>query len=336
MTVAVVLGVAMALVYAVLNGVNDAAAAVAMPVVTRVARPGHAVVLAAVFNFLGPLLMGTAVAGTIAGIVRVEGAEGVAIVGAGLTAAVAWCAIGWRRGLPTSAGHALIGGLAGAAMAADGLDGVNWGGLDGLRPTGVLGALFALFFSVVLGLVGGAVADLLVRRSLRRAKRTVSPSFVAGQWVSAAALSFGHGANDAQKSMGAIAAILLAAGIQSNVAVPPWATLAAATALTVGTALGGWSIVRTVGRRLVQVHTIDGLVIESTSAAVVVASSIVGAPVSTTQVLASSVVGSGIGRRRGRHVRWSIAGRIAVSWAVTLPVAAVGAAALLPLWRWIS
>jgi PiT family inorganic phosphate transporter len=335
-TVAVVLGVGMALAYALLNGVNDAAAAVAMPIVTRVARPGSAIAVAAGFNFLGPFVLGTAVADTIAGIVEVEGDVGVAIVGAGLTAAVAWCAVGWRRGLPTSAGHALIGGLAGAAIAADGVSGVNWGGVDGLKPTGVLGALFALLFSVVLGLGGGLIVDRLVRRGLRRASKAVEPTVAKGQWAAAAALAFGHGANDAAKSTGAIAAILVAAGIESSDTVPFWATLAAAGALTVGTAFGGWSIVRTIGRRLVRVRTVDGLVSESSSAVVVLASTLVGAPVSTTQVLASSVVGSGLGRRRGRHVRWGIAGRIALSWIVTLPVSAAGAALLLPIWRWLA
>jgi PiT family inorganic phosphate transporter len=326
----------MALTYGLLNGVNDAASAVALPIVTRVARPGPAVVLASIANFVGALVLGTAVATTIAGIVTVEGPDGVAIIGAGLTSAVLWCSVGWWRGLPTSAGHALIGGLTGAAVAADGLTGVNWGGVEDLRPTGVFGALFALLFSVVLGLVAGAGIDRMARRVLRRARRSVDPIVGGGEWVSAAVLAFGHGANDAAKSTGAIAAILVAAGIESRDSVPGWATLCAAVALTVGTALGGWSIVRTVGRRLSAMRPVDGLVAQSSSAAVVLASTQVGAPVSTTQVLASSVVGSGLGRRRRRHIGWSIAVRIAVSWVVTLPVTALVAAALLPLWRSFS
>ena len=333
MSVGLVLGIAMALAYALFNGVNDAASAVAMPVTTRAARPGPAVVLAAVFNFLGPFVLGTAVAGTIAGIVTVSGDEGVAVIGAGLSAAVSWCAFGWWRGLPTSAGHALIGGLAGAAIASAGLDGVEWGGLDGWKPYGVLGALIALVVSVVLGLGLGAVADRMARRALRRATRRVIPAMKGAELASAAALALGHGANDAQKSVGAMVALLVAAGRTTSTTPPLWAVLAAATALTVGTALGGWPIVRTIGRRLVRVRPVEGLVAQSSSAAVVIASSIVGAPVSTTQVLASSVVGTGLGRRRGRHVRWAIAGRIALSWLITLPVAAVLAVAFLPLWR---
>ena len=326
----------MALTYAVLNGVNDAASAVALPVVTRVARPGAAVLLAAAGNLLGPLVLGTAVATTIAGIVAVEGPEGVAVVGAGLTGAVVWCAIGWWRGIPASASQALVGGLTGAALLDGGPDAVNWGGVSGWRPTGVIGALLAMVVSVLLGLGLGAVADRLARRALRRAAKSVEPAVALGEWVSAGALAFGHGANDAQKSMGAIVALLVASGHQSAFAVPTWVMLAAAAALTVGTALGGWSIVRTLGHRIVRIRSVDGLVSQGSSATVVVASSLVGAPVSTTEVLASSIVGAGVGRRRGRHVRWAIVGNIGISWAVTLPVSALCAAVFLPLWRWLS
>jgi PiT family inorganic phosphate transporter len=335
-TAGLVIAIAMALAYALFNGVNDAASAVAMPMVTRSARPGPVVAVAAVFNFLGPFVLGTAVAGTIAGIVIVQGDEGVAVVGAGLSAAVAWCAVGWWRGIPTSAGHALIGGLAGAAVAAEGVDGVNWGGLDGWKPVGVLGALLAFVVSVVLGVLFGAVGDQIARWSLRRATRAVAPAMKGGELVSAAALALGHGANDAQKSVGAIVALLVASGHQSGTSAPFWSILAAAVALTVGTALGGWPIVRTIARRLVRVRPVEGLVAQSSSAAVVIASSLVGAPVSTTQVLASSVVGTGLGHDRGRHVRWAVAGRIALSWAITLPVSAILAAAFLPLWRLVT
>jgi PiT family inorganic phosphate transporter len=331
--IGVVLGVLVALAFAVMNGVNDAAAVVAMPVVTRVARPSAAIALAVAGNLLGPLMLGTAVAGTIAGIVAVQGPEGVAIVGAGLTGAVSWCAFCWWRGIPASASQALVGGLTGAALAAGGPDAVNWGGVSDWRPSGVLGALVALVVSVVLGLVLGAVADLLARVALRRATRRVEPAVGAGEWLSAGALAFGHGANDAQKSMGAIAAVLVASGHQTAFTVPLWVTLAAAAALTFGTALGGWSIVRTLGKRIVRIRPLDGLVSQGSSAFVVVASSLVGAPVSTTEVLSSSIVGAGVGRRRGRHVRWSMVSHIGVSWLTTIPAAGLLGAVLLPVWR---
>jgi PiT family inorganic phosphate transporter len=334
--VGVVLGVLVALAFAVMNGVNDAASVVAMPVVTRVARPAAAITVAVVGNLLGPLLLGTAVAGTIAGFVAVQGPEGVAVVGAGLSGAVLWCGFCWWRGIPASASQALVGGLTGAALAAGGPDAVNWGGVSDWRPSGVLGAVFALVFSVALGLGLGAVADLLARLSLRRATRQVEPAVGIGEWMSAGALAFGHGANDAQKSMGAIVAVLVASGRQPTFSVPLWVTLVSAAALTFGTALGGWSIVRTLGTRIVRVRPVDGLVSQGSSAAVVLASSVVGAPVSTTEVLSSSIVGAGVGRRRGRHVRWSMVGHIGVSWATTIPATGVLAALLLPLWRWWS
>ncbi len=333
MNVGVVLGVLVALTFAVMNGVNDAAAVVALPVVTRVARPAAAIGLAVLGNLLGPLFLGTAVAGLIAGIVTVQGPDGVAVVGAGLTGAVVWCAFCWWRGIPASASQALVGGLTGAALAAGGPDAVNWGGVSDWRPSGVLGAIFALVFSVALGLVLGLVADRLARTALRRATRRLEPAVGLGEWISAGALAFGHGANDAQKSMGAIVAVLVASGHQDTFAVPMWATLSAAAALTFGTALGGWSIVRTLGRRIVRIRPVDGLVSQGSSAAVVVASSLVGAPVSTTEVLASSIVGAGVGRRRGRHVRWSMVRHIGISWLTTIPSTAVLGALLLPLWR---
>ena len=333
MNIGVVLGVLVALAYAVMNGVNDAAAVVALPVVTRVVRPSAAIAIAVLGNLLGPLLLGTAVAGLIAGIVTVQGPEGVAVVGAGLTSAVAWCAFCWWRGIPASASQALVGGLTGAALAAGGPDAVNWGGVSNWRPSGVFGAIIALLVSVALGLVLGLIADRLARRSLRRATRRVEPAVGAGEWLSAGALAFGHGANDAQKSMGAIVAVLVAAGLQSTSAVPLWVVLAAAGALTLGTALGGWSIVHTLGRRIVRIRPVDGLVSQGSSAVVVVASSLVGAPVSTTEVLASSIVGAGVGRRRGRHVRWSMVRHIGISWVITIPSTAVLGAVLLPLWR---
>jgi PiT family inorganic phosphate transporter len=334
--VGVVLGVLVALAFAVMNGVNDAAAVVAMPVVTRVARPSAAVAIAVLGNLLGPLLLGTAVAGTIAGIVAVQGPEAVAVVGAGLSGAVVWCGFCWWRGIPASASQALVGGLTGAALIEGGADAVNWGGVSGGRPSGVLGALFALAFSVLLGLVLGFVVDRLARRSLRRASRHVEPGVAAGEWVSAAALAFGHGANDAQKTMGAIVAVLVASGHLSSFSVPPWVALSSAAALTLGTAFGGWSIVRTLGRRIVRIRPLDGLVSQSSSAAVVLASSLVGAPVSTTEVLSSSIVGAGVGRRRGRHVRWSIVGHVGLSWLTTIPLSGVCAVALTPIWKLVT
>lgn len=328
--------IAIALAFALTNGFHDAANAIATLVATRGARPGQAVVLAAVFNMLGALLIGTAVADTIAGIVTVAPSRGVAVIGAGVLGAAVWNILTWWRGLPSSSGHALVGGLVGAALAEAGIDAVQWGGLNGWKPVGVFGALIALALSPPAGLAFGFVASRLNARMLRRASRRVNTPIRGAEWTMSAALSFSHGANDAQKSMGVIAALLLAGGHTHALSVPLWAKLACGAALTLGTALGGWRIVRTIGRRIFHLTPIDGLASQSASTAVILAASFAGAPVSTTQVVASSVAGVGAGRRRTRHVRWAVVRSLGFAWLMTLPVAGALGAVTLLIWRGIG
>ena len=232
------LAVSFALAFAVTNGFHDAANAIATLVATRGARPAQAVLLSAVFNMLGALLVGTAVADTIAGIVTVSGPDAVAVIGSGVLGAVVWNLLTWWRALPSSSAHALVGGLVGSALAADGGGAVNWGGLDGWRPVGVLGVLIALALSPLIGFVSGAFLIRLDRRLLRRATWRVTAPIRSGEWGMSAALSFSHGANDAQKAMGVIAALLLAAGREQTLTVPLWAKLGCGAALTVGTSAG--------------------------------------------------------------------------------------------------
>ena len=333
---ALAIAVALALAFAVTNGLHDASNAIATLVATRAARPRHALALAAVFNLLGPLLVGAAVASAIGGIVTVDASEGVAVIGSGLVAAVAWNVITWRLALPSSSGHALIGGLVGAALLAGGADAVLWGGLDGIHPVGVLGACAALALSPPLGALAGFALVRATRRAARRASRRWDEVAQAAQWVTSATLAFSHGANDAQKSVGVIAALLLANGSTQTFSAPLWATIGCAAALTLGTAAGGWSIVRTVGRRIYHLHPVDGLCSQGASAAVILGASLLGAPTSTTQVVASSVVGVGAGRRRWHHVRWTVVRQMALGWVVTMPAsAAIGALALVG-WRSLS
>ena len=324
------LAIALALAFVVTNGLHDAANAIATLVATRGATPRDAVVLSAGFNMLGALLFGTAVASTIAGIVSVPANEVVAVVGSGLLAAVAWNMFTWWRRLPSSSGHALVGGLIGSALAEGGSQAIHWGGFDGWQPVGVLGVLVALAVSPMVGLAFGFVFMRAGRRLLRRGTRRLRTPVRASEWAMSAALSFSHGANDAQKGMGAIAALLLATGHIQTFGVPLWVKLTCGAALTVGTALGGWRIVRTVGRRIFRLTPIDGFASQSASTAVIFGASLAGAPVSTTQVVASSVVGVGGGRRRWRHVRWAVVRSISVAWVLTLPCAAgIGALTLL-------
>ena len=336
MSTGLVVGIAMALAFAFTNGVHDAANAIATLVATRAARPGSAVALAAVGNVLGPLLLGTAVANTIAGIVTVSSNEVIPVLGAALTGAVAWNGVTWWRGLPSSSGHALLGGLVGAALATGGADAVNWGGFDGLHPVGVLGVTVVLTISPMLGFVAGLVADRSARRGARRATRRVRGPVRAGQWVMSEGLALTHGANDAQKAVGVVALLLVAGGELPHLESPTWVELACGVALTLGTAVGGWPIVRTLGRRITLIRPIDALASQAGSTVILLGASVIGAPVSTTQIVASSVVGVGGGRRRWRHVRWRVVGAMLLAWLVTVPATAAFAVVALVPWRWLT
>ena len=328
--------IALAFTFAATTGLHDASNAIATLVATRAARPRGALALAAIFNLLGPLLVGAAVASAIGGIVTIGGAEAIDVIAAGLLAAVAWNIITWRWGLPSSSGHALVGGLVGAAIVAGGASAVRWGGVDGIHPVGVLGACVALAVSPPLGALAAFGLVRLVRRGARRASRRWRDVTQAAQWATSATLAFSHGANDAQKSAGVVAALLLADGRIDSLSAPVWATLGCAVALTLGTAAGGWSIVRTVGRRIYHLHPVDGLCSQGGSGAVILGASLLGAPTSTTQVVASSVVGVGAGRRRWHHVRWELVRHMGLAWIVTMPACAALAASALLGWRALS
>ena len=337
MEVGLIVAIGFAMAFALTNGFHDASNAIATLVATRGATPGQAIALSAVFNMAGAVLLGTAVADTIGKIVTVPQGQMVAVVGAGLAGATAWNLITWWRGLPSSSGHALVGGLVGAAVADGILSGstgsVHWGGFDGWHPTGVIGVLVALLISPLLGF---AVAFLLLR-FLRLVSRRWTTRWIkpvrAGGWIAAAGLSFSHGGNDAQKSMGVIAVLLLASGHTDTMSVPLWAKVATGVALTMGTALGGWRIVKTIGQRIFSLTPIDSFASQASSTAVILGASLVGAPVSTTQVVASSVVGVGGGRRRWKHVRWQIVREMGIAWLTTIPAAALMAVAFLLGWR---
>ena len=339
MHVGLVIAIGFAVAFALTNGFHDASNAIATLVATRAATPGQAVALSAVFNMGGAVLLGTAVADTIGKIVTVPQAQMIPVVGAGLAGATAWNTITWWRGLPSSSGHALVGGLVGAAVAdgilsgSGGLGSVQWGGFDGWHPTGVIGVLVALLISPPLGF---AVAFLLLRllrlMSRRWTTRWIGPVRGSG-WVAAAGLSFSHGGNDAQKSMGVIAVLLLASGQTTTMSVPLWAKVVTGVALTAGTALGGWRIVKTIGHRIFSLTPIDSIASQASSTAVILGASLIGAPVSTTHVVASSVVGVGGGRRRWKHVSWQIVREMGIAWLTTIPAAALMAVAVLLVWR---
>jgi len=328
--------VALAVAFAVTNGFHDAANSIATLVATHAATPLQAIVLASIFNLLGPLLIGAAVANTIGGIVSVTPAAANQVIGAGLAAAVTWNLATWSRSLPSSSAQALVGGLVGAALAEGGSKAVNWGGFEGGHPVGVFGTLISLAISPPLGALAALLVIRALRRLGRRATRRWRTPVSGGQWATAAALAFSHGANDAQKSVGVIAALLLANGRIGSLAAPTWVIVMCAVALTAGTALGGWRIMRTVGRRIYRIQPVEGLASTAASAGVIFGASLVGAPVSTSQVVASSVVGIGGGRWRWRHVHWQVVRTMGIAWLITLPATGVLAAVAYELWGWLT
>jgi PiT family inorganic phosphate transporter len=331
-----VLTVALAFLFAFTNGFHDASNSIATLIATRAGRPGPALVLATACILAGPFLLGSAVADTIAGIVDVGPDETLEVAAAALLAALAWNLATWYRGLPSSSSHALVGGLVGATIVAAGVDAVDWGGFESGRPTGVIGVLVALAVSPFLGAAAAFLVLRLLRLALRRGSRRFTRPVSDAQWLTSGVLALSQGANDAQKVVGVIAAVLLADGVTSSLEAPLWATLGAAVAMAAGTALGGWRIVRTIGRRIYDLRPADGLASQAGSGAVILGASLGGAPVSSTHVVASSVVGAGAGRRRVRRIRWAVVREMGVAWLTTIPVTAVLAASLLVLWRWLT
>ena len=311
--VVVILIVALGLAFDFINGFHDTANAIATSVATRVLSPGQAVVMAAVLNVVGALT-GTAVAGTVGkGIVPREVGT-LQLVAAALLAAIAWNLVTWWYGIPSSSSHALIFSIVGAGVAAAGTDAILVGGvtrvLRGLvfSPTvGFLGALLLLF--ALLWLVA------------RTRPRVVNAVFGRLQIGSAAYMAFSHGSNDAQKTMGVLTMALASyhGWTGEEWGVPLWVILAAAGAMGLGTAMGGWRIVRTMGLKVVELRPIDGFAAETAAATVIEVASRLGVPVSTTHVISSAILGVGA-TRRASAVRWGLAGRIVAAWVVTLPV----------------
>ncbi|MFO7571280.1 MAG: inorganic phosphate transporter [Gaiellaceae bacterium] len=332
----VVLVVVLALAFAFTNGIQDAANSIATLVATRGARPLSALAMATVVILVAPFLVGSAVAQTIAGLVEVPADDTAEVLASGLLAALVWNIGAWLRGIPSSSSHALVGGLAGAAVAAAGLDAVTWGGFEGWKPVGVAAILVALAVSPILG----AGASFLVLRGLRRALRRGTKRFAGAvrrsQWVTSALLTAGQGANDAQKAVGVISAVLVADGASPSTGAPTLAVAGAAAAMAAGTALGGWRIVRTIGQRIYELRSLDALASQAGSAAVLLGASSAGAPVSATHIVSSSVVGVGGARRRWGRVRWAVVREIGIAWVTTLPATALLGAAALSTWRWIA
>ncbi|REF36148.1 inorganic phosphate transporter [Thermasporomyces composti] len=326
MELALVVAVVMiALIFDYTNGFHDAANAIATSVSTRALTPRTALFLAAVMNLLGALIS-EGVASTIgSGIITPSvDAHGMTVVFSGLIGAITWNLITWRLGLPSSSSHALIGGLIGAGLAASVT--VHWSVIiSKVAIPMVLSPLigFCLAYAVM-------VALLWIFRRARPYK--VNRGFRAGQSVSAAAMAFGHGLQDAQKTMGVIVLALVTAGLHEGSDVPLWVKLAAAIAIALGTYSGGWRIMRTLGRRVIKLDPARGVAAELTASSVLYVMAIgLHAPVSTTHTISAAIMGVGATRRLSA-VRWGVAGNIVLAWVLTIPMAAAVAAGM----YWVS
>ena len=319
--VIVIVVVATALAFDFTNGFHDTANAMATTIATGALRPRVAVGLAALLNFVGAFIS-LKVAATVAGGIVDAGAITPTVVFGGLVGAISWNLATWWFGLPSSSSHALIGGIVGATLAAVGGGGVKF---DGLVSNVIVPAIAS---PIVAGLVA-AIGVFLVYRMIRRfAVNRAEREFRWGQVGSSSMVALAHGTNDAQKTMGIISLALIANGSLSGGAdfhVPAWVVVSCAAAIAVGTYVGGWRIIKTLGTKVVEVRPPQGFGSETVAATVILASSHVGYPLSTTQVVSGAVAGSGVGRP-GASVNWLVARNIVVGWLLTLPgAAAVGA-----------
>jgi inorganic phosphate transporter, PiT family len=320
--------IALLVIFDFTNGFHDTANMVASVVACQAMTPVQAILLISIFTLLGPLLGGTAVANTIGSFVILNDLEPInalAVILSGAMGAIVLNLITWWRGLPSSSSHALIGGLSGAVIVSAGADHVIWGWQPMIMQghwTGMTKILATLLFSPLLGVAVGYILHHVMRVILRSARPSVNQPLRRLQWVGAAWLAFSHGANDAQKTMGIVTLVLVLSGVLPHFVVPIWVIILCATAITLGTASGGWRIIRTVGFGIYRLRPLHAFDSQLASAAIISGAALVGGPVSTTHVVSSSIMGVGAAERI-RAVRWGKALEIVFTWFVTLPGAAV-------------
>jgi PiT family inorganic phosphate transporter len=321
--------IAVALAFDFLNGLHDAANSIATIVSTRVLRPQYAVLWAAFFNFIAFLFFGLHVAETVGkGIVSAEIVDAQVIFGA-LMGAISWNLITWGLGIPSSSSHALIGGLLGAGISKAGLHAVVWSGViktaSAIVLSPAIGLMLALLLVLITSWLFSRATPLMADRSFRKL-----------QLVSASLYSLGHGGNDAQKTMGIIAVLLYSQGLLTGgFHVPFWVVLSCQAAMGLGTLLGGWRIVQTMGSKITRLTPAQGFCAETGGAITLFGATWLGIPVSTTHTITGAIVGVGASRRMSA-VRWNVASSIVVAWVVTLPAAGIIGAAFYGLAGWVS
>jgi PiT family inorganic phosphate transporter len=311
--------IAVALLFDFLNGLHDAANSIATIVSTRVLRPHYAVFWAAFFNFVAFAVFGLHVATTIGTGIIEPSIVDASVILAALVGAIVWNLITWGLGIPSSSSHALIGGLVGAGMAKAGLSAAVWGGLSKTVAAIVLSPLVGFLLAMVL-------VAIVSWASVRSTPFAVDRAFRILQFASASLYSLGHGGNDAQKTMGIIAVLLYSQGhLGAEFSVPFWVVLACQASMALGTLMGGWRIVRTMGLRITKLTPMQGFCAETGGAATLFMATFLGVPVSTTHTITGAIVGVGAARRASA-VRWNVAGSIVYAWVVTIPASALVAA----------
>jgi PiT family inorganic phosphate transporter len=320
---AAIVGIVIALFFCFTNGLQDAGANTTTIVASRSLNHRRAAVLASVAGFMGALLGGSAVAFTVFRLIDLHDPGLLPFVTlAAVVGATIWNLFTWWMGIPSSSAYALIGGLIGASFACAGSKGVLWGFGDLLGPphrlVGVTKVFIFLVLAIVIGLVGGYISLRISSMLLRNARRKTNESIKRTQWFATGALAFGAGANNAQKHMGIIALLIASYEGTTAFAIPLWVRLGCSTALGLGALIGGWRIMRTLGRVIHEMEPVHGLDSQIVSASSIAISTLAGSPISSTQVIASSIVGVGAANN-AKKVRWSVGRDMAVSWALTIP-----------------
>jgi inorganic phosphate transporter, PiT family len=313
MSVVLIVVVALALVASFITGIHDSSN-IATMISSRAYPPRLALFITAIAEFIGPLVFGVAVAQTIGRNVVSPDSITIQVILAALASAIAWILLTWLLGLPSSYSHALVGGFVGAVLVEAG-----W---QALQLRGLMTILISLFISPVIGFVMGWLVLTLLLRLSWKASPKVNNVFKRSQLVSVIALALGQGANDSAKSMGMITLALMIEGYLKIFVVLPWVQLVCAAALALGTAFGGMRLIRTVGGKYYKIRPVDGFATQLASAGVIIGASLVGGPVSTTQVVSSSIMGAGASERINK-VRWGIGRSIAIAWLLTIPSSAL-------------
>jgi PiT family inorganic phosphate transporter len=315
----IIVFVSVALVFNFLNGFHDSSNIVATMISSRALPPRMALWMTAVAEFLAPFIFGVAVAKTIGEDIVAPGTVSIEVIFAALFSAILWDIITWLVGIPSSSSHALIGGIIGAVGVGAGLKAIQMGGLEKV--------LIALFISPIIGLLAGYLFTKLVFFLARGASPRINWFFKRSQIFTAVALAFSHGTNDAQKTMGIIALGLVTTGYLAQFYIPTWVIALSASAISLGTAFGGWRLIKTLGGKFYKIRPVHGFSTQVTSASVILSAALLGGPVSTTQVVSSAIMGVGSAERLNK-VRWGVAGNIALAWLLTIPSTALFAAGL--------